>query len=152
MSFPELSQDDLDLIDAEESAHFRRQVARSAQCQSAAAASTSAVVAQAAQDTGTLAPAASVAVQAHPSARYDTLTLDSLARALSGCPGKTTAGATNGNRSSPAGGSASPLELVVLAVEDLQRRVAELEDMAVEVEEEDEPDPAPSSKRQAMSR
>lgn len=80
-----------------------------------------------------------------PSARYVSHTPDLLARASSAFRAGGSSAATSGNPSLPAGGSASPLELVVAAITDLQRRVAELEDMVVE-EEEDE-DLAPSSKR-----
>lgn len=94
---------------------------------------------------------ASAAVsQAQPSARYASHTLASLVPAPSASRAGACSGATSGSQFLPAGGSASPLDLVVAAVTDLQRRVAELEDACVEVEEEDlvDEDPDPSSKRQ----
>lgn len=116
------------------------------ECQSDAVYSSGAVPAAAI----TAHPASAAASAVPPSARYVSPTPASLALACTASRAAGCSGATNGNQSSPAGGSASPLELLVAAVTDLQRRVAELEEACVEVEEEDLMDddaPATSSKR-----
>lgn len=104
----------------------------------------------AAQPAAAASTASVAAWQAPPSARYASHTLASLVPASTASRAAASSGATSGNPSPLDGGSASPLELLVAAITDLQRRVAELEDMCVEVDEEDLMDddvPEKSSKR-----